>query len=75
MRKEYPIVEAVPKINENSAAIVQQIHHKRLAYIFAELDSDQDGFISAKKISIDSIKEDVLEVIMPVLFEMEEMEI
>lgn len=56
IKKEYPIEEAIPKINENSTAIVQQIHHKRLAYIFAELDNDQDGFISAKKISIDSIK-------------------
>lgn len=51
-KKEVPVEEAIPKINENSTAIVQQIHHKRLAYVFSELDSDQDGFISAKKICI-----------------------
>lgn len=55
-KKEVPIEEAIPKINENSTAIVQQIHHKRLAYVFSELDSDQDGFISAKKICIETIK-------------------
>ena len=41
---------------------------KRISWLFSELDSDQDGFISPKRICIDSIGEDVLEVIIPVLF-------
>lgn len=49
------------------------MYMKRLAWLFSELDSDQDGFISPKRISIDSINEEILEVIIPVLFEMEEM--
>lgn len=55
--------------------IVQQMQLKRIAWLFMELDSDQDGFISSKKICIETIDENVLEVIMPVLFEMEEMDI
>ena len=64
-----------PKINHNSEIIVQQMQLKRITWLFAELDSDQDGFISSKRICIDTIGEDLLEVIMPVLFEMEEMDI
>jgi hypothetical protein len=48
---------------------------KRIAWLFSELDSDQDGFISPKRICISTISDDVLDVITPVLFEMEEMEI
>lgn len=48
---------------------------KRIAWLFSELDSDQDGFISPKRICIDTISEQILEVIIPVLFEMEEMDI
>ena len=44
---------------------------KRISWLFSELDSDQDGYISAKRICIDTIGEDLLEVVMPVLFEME----
>ena len=51
------------------------MHLKRITWLFTELDSDQDGFISSKRICIDTIGEDLLEVIMPVLFEMEEMDI
>lgn len=33
---------------------------KRIAWIFSELDSDQDGFISPKRINIETINEDIL---------------
>jgi hypothetical protein len=36
------------------------------------LDSDQDGVISAQKIYIDSISPEILGIIKPILFEMEE---
>ncbi len=48
---------------------------KRIAWVFSELDSDQDGFISPKRVCISTISYEVLEVITPVLVEMEEMEI
>jgi len=36
------------------------------------LDSDEDGLVSASKISIDDIEEKILMLISPVLIEMEE---
>lgn len=39
-----------------------------------ELDNDEDGIISTKKICIDKIPTDMLEIIAPVLYEMEELE-
>ena len=69
------IEEKKPVINEHSDFLVKQIHKKRMAWLFSELDSDQDGLISSKRINIETINEDILEIIMPVLFEMEEMNI
>jgi hypothetical protein len=34
---------------------MQQVYIKRLGWLFSELDSDQDGFISPKRICIDTI--------------------
>jgi hypothetical protein len=34
---------------------MQQVYIKRLGWLFCELDSDQDGFISPKRICIDTI--------------------
>lgn len=45
---------------------------KRIVWIFGELDSDQDGLISSVNINIESIPDEILEIIMPILFEMEE---
>ena len=64
--------DARPRISESSELLVQQLHAKRVTYLFGELDGDQDGVISPTKISIDSIPVDVLNVIKPILFEMEE---
>ncbi len=44
---------------------------KRIAWLFSELDSDQDGVISPQKICIDSISPELLSIIKPILFEME----
>lgn len=46
------------------------MHMKRIAWLFGELDSDQDGVISAQKICIDTISPELLEIIKPILFEM-----
>ena len=40
--------------------------------IFEQLDNDHDGYISSKAIDIQDIDVDVLEMISPVLFNMEE---
>ena len=39
-----------------------------------QLDNDQDGLISNRKICIDNIPTEMLEIISPVLFQMEELE-
>ena len=44
---------------------------RRVSWLFSELDSDQDGVISAKKINIGTIPPEILGVIKPILFEME----
>jgi hypothetical protein len=49
------------------------MYSKRIGWLFSELDSDQDGIISAQKISIENISVDLLGIIKPILFEMEEM--
>lgn len=71
LREEPP--PSRPKINESSEAIVQQLHLKRISWLFSELDSDQDGTISSTRIDIASIPPELLNIIKPVLFEMEEM--
>ena len=73
--KKIEVEDPRPKINEYSDQLVKQLHKKRMAWLFSELDSDQDGLISPKRINIEGIHEDILEIIMPVLFEMEEMNI
>ena len=60
-------------VNEKSEEIVQQMYLKRLAWLFSQLDDNNDGVISANKICISTISEELLEIIKPVLFEMEEM--
>ena len=37
------------------------------------MDNDEDGIISSKNIDIDSIPTEILEIIAPVLYEMEEL--
>lgn len=48
------------RIGDTSDNIVKNMQVKRIIYLFGELDSDQDGLISAKRISIDTVSPDVL---------------
>lgn len=50
--------------------MVEQMYMRRITWLFSELDSDQDGIISAQKICIDTIDPDILSIIKPILFEM-----
>lgn len=63
------------QVDPNSEVILRNMQARRVAWLFSELDSDQDGRISSDKICIDSIPERVLEVIMPILFEMEDLQV
>jgi hypothetical protein len=60
------------EVNRNSEVIVRGMQARRVAWLFSEMDADQDGKISAAKCSIDRIPEPILEIIMPILFEMED---
>jgi hypothetical protein len=51
---------------------VKNLQLKRIIFIFGELDSDQDGRISSEKVCINTLTPEVLKVLMPILFEMEE---
>jgi hypothetical protein len=61
-------VGGVPRISESSSAMVEEMYRRRVAWLFGELDSDQDGVISAQRISIDGVELEVLEIIKPILF-------
>lgn len=57
-----------PKINDCSANLVKEMQFRRISWLFSELDSDQDGLISAQKININAIPTELLNIIKPVLF-------
>lgn len=60
-------------INETSSLIVETKKWRRLEEVFRALDSDEDGLISASKIEIGGLSPEVLEIITPLLCEMEEL--
>ncbi len=74
-QKSPSVVSPRRLISAKSEMIAREVECRRLAWVFSELDSDEDGQISAHKINIDRIPVKVLEIIMPILFEMEEMQV
>eukprot|EP01017_Pseudomicrothorax_dubius_P019728 TRINITY_DN2168_c0_g1_i1.p1 TRINITY_DN2168_c0_g1~~TRINITY_DN2168_c0_g1_i1.p1 ORF type:complete len:546 (-),score=153.67 TRINITY_DN2168_c0_g1_i1:128-1705(-) len=64
--------EARARSNERSAAMVEDLRRRRLMDIFAMLDSDGDGQISASKVDITGLPTDILELFAPLLCELEE---
>jgi len=60
------------KLSEKSQMFLERKYRNRLEEVFYELDSDQDGFISASNIDINPIEPFTLEVIASVLCSMEE---
>ena len=59
--------------NEKSHALIENIKKKKLQEIFTALDSDGDGLISSTKIDISAIETGTLEMLAPLLCEMEEL--
>lgn len=60
-------------MNETSHLIIEAKKWRRLEEVFRALDSDNDGLISASKIEIGNLPADILEIITPLLCEMEEL--
>ena len=60
------------KIDRNSDRIVRDLQNQKLREIFVQLDSDNDGWISAMKIAINAIPPKVYDILQPVLQEMED---
>jgi len=60
------------KMSNASRNIVEQGLSNKLKSIFIELDSDNDGVISASRINIDSLTRETLSILGPLLIEMEE---
>lgn len=56
----------------NSEAILLKVHRERLSQLFQALDHDYDGYISAAKISIASLSNELLDVLTPLLLKIEE---
>lgn len=59
-------------MNENSRRICEQNEENKLLEIFQLLDSDGDGYISAQNIAVATVDADILQLISPVLYEMED---
>ena len=57
--------------NRKSGQLVEQKKTKQLQEVFLLLDSDRDGLISAQHIDISSLHTHLLEIITPLLIEME----
>jgi hypothetical protein len=58
--------------NSSTNKIIERKKQDAFALIFKWLDSDNDGFISPMKIDISMIDTDLLEVLSPLLIELEE---
>lgn len=61
--------------NKKTDKIIEQTKRDRLNDIFSKLlpEADQEGYISAQRIDLHSLQTDLLEVLSPLLCEMEEL--
>jgi len=58
---------------KSSEALLNKMKNKRFAWLFELLDSNGDGLISAQQINISQLTSEVLEIMTPLFWEMEEM--
>ena len=58
---------------KSSEMLLEQMKYKRFLTLFQMLDSNGDGLISAQKIDISTLSPDVLEIMTPLFWEMEEL--
>lgn len=60
------------KICPNSAKILEKVQKAKLSELFEQLDNDYDGYISAQKIDISKLPNELLDVLTPLLLKIEE---
>ncbi|CAD8066013.1 unnamed protein product [Paramecium sonneborni] len=65
------IINSMAKSSNKSSQIYEDKKQKILQEIFSLLDSDGDGYISASSIEISGIQSDILQILTPLLCEME----
>ena len=63
----------VTKATEKSQTLIESKKAATFRRLFAVLDSDKDGVISADKVNIENIEEEALKYISPLLINMEEL--
>lgn len=61
-------------VNKKSEQLLETKKRKMFQHIFSMLDQDKDGLISSNVININDISDGVLEIIAPVLIEMEDLD-
>ena len=59
--------------NKTSETLLENMKIKRFITLFQILDSNGDGLISAQKIDISQLKPELLEIMTPLFWEMEEL--
>ena len=57
---------------QKSDAILLELHKRRLKDLFDKMDSDYDGLISAQKINIAELSNQLLDILTPLLLKIEE---
>ena len=60
------------KKNLKSDKILLKSHKAKLAKIFEMLDSDYDGYISAQKVDLSQLSNEILDILTPLLLKIEE---
>ena len=60
-------------VNKTSEAMLEKMKVKRFITLFQILDSNGDGLVSAQKIDISQLKPELLEIMTPLFWEMEEL--
>ena len=58
--------------NRNSEDLVERLKIKSFTWIFFVLDSDEDGLISAQKINLAYLSQNILKILTPLFLEIEE---
>ena len=56
----------------NSTRILHKVQKAKLSELFEQLDNDYDGYISAQKIDISKLSNELLDVLTPLLLKIEE---
>lgn len=70
--EHFKAAQNTTKISENSAKLLELSHKRACERLFALLDSDQDGYISASQCDIGALDEKIVEILSPILRQLNE---